>query len=605
MGTEAIQAGGAEVEVRVRDRLKEQLPKIAERFRQTGEHIKKIGAGMAASSAAGMALFSTAAKSFADAGSELLGMSQRTGVAVEILSELQYAAAKTGATMSDVEEVVTAIKEGKQLELWSSSSAGVIRLLTSNIGALRREARALGADMSGQTAASALELANAFKTSAFVVSTVWRELGAAVAPTVTNITRRMTAMVEPFINFIRNNRELVRVLFVVLSTIAQVGTTLAVLGAVIEGASVAIAFLGGAFVPLLAGAVILSTVAAVAYHFRDVLLEVWRAVAREIAPVINGVRQLYTVFSTMIGGIVMALGSGQFEAAAAIAWAGLVAAGWTGVEQLAAAVDAGIEYLKQYIPGIDSVVSYFQDAFGGLYDAVMAGRWDLAGQILMAKLQLVWAEGIGFLQDVWDMFTVGLQQSFSGVSQFISKVWHGAIDGIARSIAWVMEKTGLATEGTLAALEKMQAAEAKQRAQQANLDPTTQMQQRMLAREAERNKLRTKISGLEGQAKQAYQQAGSPTVADVAEDARRRLRAEIAKAKRGRKDDAKEIPGPGIQDEPISLPKYKTEGSFTAAAAVVLGNGGNVNEKIEQNTRAMAKGIASINDNTKRRGKTV
>lgn len=605
MSTHAINAGGAEVEVRIRDRLKEQMPKIVERLKSTGETISKIGYGMAAAAAAGVTAFGVAARNFASAGTELLDMSRSTGVAVEVLSELQYAAARTGASMADVKEIITAVKEGKELELWGSSSAGVIRLLQGNIAQLRREARALGADMSGEVAESAQRLTNAMQTSAFVLGAIWREIGAAAAPAVASMTERFSAAVGPLIMLIRNNRAFIGVMFITLSTVAKIGASLASLGRIISMAGVALSVMSGAFVPLLIGATILGAVGAAVYLFRDTIVSAWNAIITRMAPLITAIRSIYNVFSEMIGGVLGALGSGQFEAAGAIAWAGLVAVAWTGVEQLAEAVDAGIEYLRQYFPGIDSVVDYFKSAFGGLYDAVMAGRWDLAGEILMAKLKLVWQEGVDFLRDIWDMGMAAIKSAFPGLVNFISELWHGMINALSNSIVWLMEKTGLAAKGTMDVLHQMQAEEAKARAKASAVDPQQVLGQRMMAREAERNKMRAQIAALEGQAAQANQQAGMPTVADRAADARDRLKREIAKANKGREDKGKDIPGPGSKDGPVSLPNYKTEGSFTAAAAVVLGGGGSVNEKIEQNTRAMAKGIASINDNTKRRGKTV
>jgi hypothetical protein len=602
MSTQAIQAGGAEVEVRIRDRLKEQMPKIVDRLKATGETVSRIGYGMTAAAAAGVTAFSVAARNFASAGTELLTMSRSTGVAVEVLSELQYAAARTGASMSDVQEVITAVKEGKQLELWGSSSAGVIRLLQGNIAQLRREARALGADMSGEVAQSAQQLTNSMQTSAFILGAIWREIGAAAAPAVATMTERFTGAVGPLINLIRGNKAFIGAMFITLTTVAKLGASLASLGRIISMAGIALSMLSGVFVPILIGVSILAAVGAAVYLFRDTVVAAWNAILTRIAPLVNGIRTLYGVFSEMIGGVLGALGSGQFEAAGSIAWAGLVAVAWTGVEQLAEAVDAGIEYLRQYFPGIDSVVDYFRSAFGGLYDAVMAGRWDLAGEILMSKLRLVWQEGVDFLRDSWDMGMAAIKSAFPGLINFISELWHGMINALSNSIVWLMEKTGLAAEGTMDVLHKMQAEEAKARAKAAAVDPQQVLGERMMAREAERNKMRAQIAALEGQAAQANEQAGMPTVADRAAEARERLKREIAAANKGREDGGKDIPGPGAKGGPVSLPNARTEGSFTAAAAVVLGGGGSVNEKIEQNTRMMSRHLANINDNTKRNG---
>jgi hypothetical protein len=251
------------------------------------------------------------------------------------------------------------------------------------------------------------------------------------------------------------------------------------------------------------------------------------------------------------------------------------------------------------------VTDYFRQAFGGLYDAVMAGRWDLAGEILMAKLQLVWTNGIDFLKDGWDLFVFGLKTAFRSVADFISNVWHGAVDGIARGLMWIMEKTGMAAEGSMAMLEKMQAMEAKSRQQQSNNreDPAAQMHARMMAREQSRNAQRARIAQLERQAAEASAAVGSPEVADRSSAAREALRAAIKRAESDLEERGNMAPGKDVSG-PLSSVKSstKTEGTFSAAAAAVIGSSGNEARETAMNTRMMARTMIRVADNTARNG---
>ncbi len=86
----------------------------------------------------------------------------------------------------------------------------------------------------------------------------------------------------------------------------------------------------------------------------------------------------------------------------------------------------------------------------------------------MAKLQLAWMNGIDVLKDAWDIFVFGNEMAFQALTDFISDVWNGAVNGIAKGITWIMEKLGVAAEGAVQELGRMQAAEAKARQRERN-----------------------------------------------------------------------------------------------------------------------------------------
>src|SRR5262245_60668655 len=103
-----IRAGGAFVEFFSKDgKLVGSLNKLSARFKAFGTSITSMGQRFATAGVLFATPLLASAKAFADAGSEMLDMSQRTGVSVEALSELGYAASQSG---SNIEELETALK---------------------------------------------------------------------------------------------------------------------------------------------------------------------------------------------------------------------------------------------------------------------------------------------------------------------------------------------------------------------------------------------------------------------------------------------------------------------------------------------------------------
>lgn len=609
MGT--VNAGRAEVEVSLRDRIAASLPALERKLKATGANIAKLGAGVGAASGAGLGLFSAAAKSFAGAGTELVNLSIKTGVSVQSLSALEFAAARTGSTMDDVQEIIQAIKDGKGLELWASKSAGVLRLLKSDIGGLMQAGKQMGVVMSQQDAQAAVDLSIALSTSALMLKTLWNAVGAAVAPAVTASVERMIQLIGPLVQFIKQNKEVVRVLFLTLSVVSVVGTALAGLGAVIAGAGTALSFLSGAFLPLMVGAGILIAIGVAAYQFRDRLLDAWRSVSASIAPVIDGLKQLYGVFAETFGGILMALGSGQMQAAASIAWLGMVAAAWTGIDLLAEAVNTGIDYLQAWFPALDTVRQYFGTTFSGIIQAILAGRWDLAGQLAAKQLSMGWQAGLDLMRDGMDQWTAWTVNAFRSVVDFIYDLFFELGAWFSSTILGMLEKTLPRWKEYFAELregnDRLIAQERKRIAEQraARVDPNEAVAWEVNERAAAREALNQEIAAIEAEAAAAFTGAGSPTLERVAAQARTELTDAIAAAR-------KEMERLGLAAPKLNF-KMAQEGSsdrstaagtFSAMAATLLGAGDNATKQTALNTRMANQYLRRI-ANAKRDGATL
>jgi hypothetical protein len=110
MSSKEIRAGKAFVEVSIRDKLTQGLRTAWGKLKAFAGMVRAafsaVIGGIAAVGAvigAVVAPLVAVTKRFADVGSELHDMAGRTGVAVETLSEMKYAAEQTGASLSDVE----------------------------------------------------------------------------------------------------------------------------------------------------------------------------------------------------------------------------------------------------------------------------------------------------------------------------------------------------------------------------------------------------------------------------------------------------------------------------------------------------------------------
>ena len=95
---QGIRAGKAFVELFADDnQLVRGLRRAEKKVKAFGDSVRSLGLKTAGIGSAILAPMGAAAKSFADMGSRLWDMSKRTGVSVEALSALGYAAEQSGA----------------------------------------------------------------------------------------------------------------------------------------------------------------------------------------------------------------------------------------------------------------------------------------------------------------------------------------------------------------------------------------------------------------------------------------------------------------------------------------------------------------------------
>jgi hypothetical protein len=467
--TSGIRAGQAFVELFADDRaLVRGLRQAQQKLAAFGQSVRAIGAGFTALGAGIVAPLSLAAKSFADTGSKLNDMSARTGLSVEALSELSFAAQQSGSSLEDVEKSIrimqrtvvaaangsnTAAEALQDLGLSARDLAGqspetqftaltdalrnipdptrrsaaamavfgrsgtALIPMIKDLAALRSEARAIGAVMTSKQASAADELGDAFDRIKASLQGVVNAVGAALLPVLAELAATVLRFVVGLGAWVGRNQELVVTLFTAGAAILGIGTTLIGLGIAASGLSAGLGLL---------------------------------------ATVVSTVGTAIAALATIIGALLTPIGA--VIAGVATLGAFLVTQTQTG-QQALRLLGSGFQTLK------DDAVT----AWGGIADALSGGDIGAAAAIVWALLKLEWVRGTTFLLNLWDSAVAGFAQIFAqewfGIQEIflvvvngiasswdavvvsITKLWNNAVGFIATKLATLLELIGLADEG--------------------------------------------------------------------------------------------------------------------------------------------------------------
>jgi hypothetical protein len=340
-------------------------------------------------SAVGSAGLGMLAKTFADAGSDLDDMAQRTGATVEELSALGFAAKMSGTDIGTVEKAIRKLQQSgkgisgatatqslmvyadqiaaiadpaKQtamaIEIFGKSGASLLPMLkggSANMAALAAEAQQLGIVMSGEDAAAAAQLGDVFDKLSMASQGLIRSLGAALAPTLIELGQSIISAMSTVSQFINENRDLVASLFSV-STYTNLASSL-------------FSYLGQSM----------------AY-----LLPVSQGVTEGIA---SGWSSLMEWISPILDGVTTALMSGQWEAAGRIAMLGLEQAIRIGTQPI---YDLWTDLYSTIAIGAINAVAAVANTFAGIPTTIMnafgtaitwlTGTWDQTVNYIAKKL---------------------------------------------------------------------------------------------------------------------------------------------------------------------------------------------------------------------------
>lgn len=417
-----IRAGRAYVEAGLNDAGLQAGLKAAEaKVKGFGAGLASVGGVVAGLGVAITTPFLGAAKAFADTGSALNDMSERTGLSVEVLSALSHAAAQTGTDMQAVEKAVRftqrtivdatkgnveaeasfnalglsafklaklrpdqqfqavaaamakipnpTLKAAMAMKLLGKGNTAVIPLI-DDLSALTAEAKKLGLVMSGSDAKAADALGDSIDNVTAVVKSAAIAVGSALAPELTALAKSLTEAAVAAISWLKANRPLVVMAFKVGVAITAVGAALVGVGATI--------YAGGAALGVLATAL------------------------------------------TTAGAVVAALLSPLGLLAAGLA----VGAVW--FFKFSEAGGQALAWLGEQFKGLQKTTT---EAFAGIANALKAGDIALAGKILWAGLKVEWLKGVAYLQGVWADWGVAVVEVFTGVQYTLAGIWLDLVDG--------------------------------------------------------------------------------------------------------------------------------------------------------------------------------
>lgn len=402
------------------------------------DSVASVGSQLASLAASVTGLLESAGKTFAESGASLGAMAERSGLTVEALQEIGYAAQLSGSSMEAVadaaeslddsiarvgkgsrlareafaalnisaenlsglnaderlERVATSIYEIQKSstraavaqELLGTSSKELLDAFSRGpeaFRAMRREAQSLGLVMGGDAAKNAKELTQQWARVQAAMQGLWRTIGQAVAPQLIETARVMTAIVKMTVAWAKENQPLIATVFKVASAIGTVGAVLSTAGWVPMMTA-----LGGAIYG-----------AANAWgRFGERVLEI-TAVSRQ------ALGELADWTMRSVDGIRNAILGGRLDLAAQIAWNAMALVWINGLRGLAAIVPKSIEAIL-----LPLAAGNFADAgraaWLGIESAWLAGLNALYPTF--NRLRDWWDALMGYLEQRWNDFMAAM-----------------------------------------------------------------------------------------------------------------------------------------------------------------------------------------------------
>ncbi len=612
-----IRAGKAFVELGVSDRLTAGLRRAQKRLRAFGAGLRSIGTRIAAFGASLAAPLAAGVKMFSSAGDQLDKMSKRTGVSVETLSELGFAAEQSGAdlatleagirimqrTMGDAsqglatavdafaalalkveqlaglspEQQFTVIAErlsqiadptaraAAAMDVFGKSGTKLLPLLADGakgMAELRDQARSLGLTVSTESARDAALLTDTLNILSRVLKQGVFTIGSALAPVIVDVSNRITRVVVRVSEWIKQNKALVVTALKVTAAIVAGGVALVALGWLISGVAAAV---GG-----LAAAV------------------------GGLAAVVSGIGAALGVIGSAVAAILSPMG---LVISAAVALAGT----------LLVTTDAGAEALAWLGDRFRALKDTVFEVIGGISDALAAGDIGLAAKILWLSLKLAWQEGVAALNRVWleakrfflgtvqkmghgalalsEQILHGLEVAWIETAAFLSKTWTRFTAGFKKAwnsaVNWttkrLLELQGLLDEGfDVQAAKRM--ADQDLAATNAEIDwqrdaaLAAREQQRQSERDSARELNEATLAEIGRQFDEAQKALDDETNAKVAAtkqalaDARKQLDEAIAAARAKREALESE---PGVPRRKLTDPLSELEGRLAGLGDVI------------------------------------
>lgn len=471
MSQSAIKAGQAYVELATKNN------KLVKGLNSGLAQVKKFGAGVTASglkvAAGGSAVLGPllgAVKMFADAGGELADMSQRTGLSVESLSELGFAARQSGTDLETVEKAakkmqqnITAAAEGSDsatatldrlgftahqlasmapdeqftalgdaiskiqdpalrtstaMDVFGKAGTSLLPMFAdgaAGVEELRAKARALGLTMDGDAARGAEAFGDQVDTIWEVGKKLAMEIGAALLPDLKELATTTTSLISGGIAWVKNNQAIIATVARIAAAVVAVGFGLALMGGLFTAGAAAVGGLVAAFG--LVGSAVGTIIGLVGFLISPIGLAI-AAVAGLAAYFLysTGAAQDAAAFiGDALGGLVT-------EAKTAFGAIGQALAG--GNIGLAAKI-LWLTIKMEWQKGIAFLNAKWQSWKAFFLQVVNSAIYGAAGVFVdgWAMIQTGAIETVDFIADAWALFVGGLSKTFNTAIGFIRKAW--------------------------------------------------------------------------------------------------------------------------------------------------------------------------------------
>lgn len=420
-----------------------------------GSNVQKIGLSVAASGIAMTAPFIVAAKVFAKIGDDLEKMSRRTGVAVESLSALGFAAEQSGSSLAVLEKGIKTMQRSvvdlsrdlstqkdafgaigltfkdirdlkpedqfkliadriskiddptkraaTSLMIFGRAGAELLPLMedgAAGIEKLQKQAEDLGIVVSEEQAKAAAEFTDEMNILFRVIQKGIFEIGQSVRPAISSMINKIVEIAKETMEWIRNNRALIATAFKVAVTVAAVGSAIAIVGALIIGASAILGIFAGA-----------------------------------IAAVI-------TIISSLVAGLAALLSPiGLMIAAISIA---------------AVLIVKRFGLIEKAVNALKNLFTRLKDTFGSAIEtivkAIKSGNIEGAFNVLMASVDVIIKKGVVKLLEAWNGFKsgvvdvaastfIGLLSQTDNVVSSMRKLFNKLTDDIAKAFITIKNKT--------------------------------------------------------------------------------------------------------------------------------------------------------------------
>ena len=301
MSTAGIKAGRAFVEIGANDsKLQAALKRAQATLKAFGAGVTDAGLGLTAIGAAALGPLLSATKVFATAGDELAKMRDRTGLSVEALSDLGYAARQSGTDLATLETAVRVMartiddaasgsagavdaladlglvaadlqklspeqqfrlmadrlskiedpsaKAAAAMQAFGKSGTQILPMLsagTKGMEALEKANRDAGRTMSTETAEAAVVLGDTAADAFEQVKSLAVVIGAALAPALKEATERVTAIIQKVQTWASENKTLIVDILKAGAATAATGVALIAIGKIVGGVSSIVGLLAG------------------------------------------------------------------------------------------------------------------------------------------------------------------------------------------------------------------------------------------------------------------------------------------------------------------------------------------------------------------------